>query len=213
MATEHDGETFDHDFGGDEEPMTRWSHDMPDKPADVHTEDRWAKAWQFHRKRASKFVKDMHEWGLLREIAGAAQLPTSPPPWANAQRQSLDENRRRLHNLPCATQGADFEEKVLMQYEHFKTQNMAGSPAAIPPAEPAPPLAAGGIADAEARFEELTTPLIEVKRLISSVERDVEPHENRKKITRTRGQCLACAHFAQMVNTAWREERKHGPPW
>ena len=95
-----------------------------------------------------------------------------------------------------------------MQYEHFKTQNMAGSPAAVPPAEPAPPLAAGGIADAEARFEELATPLTKVKRLISSVERDVEPHENRKKITLTRGQCLACAHFAQMVDTAWREERE-----
>jgi hypothetical protein len=208
MATEHDGEAFDYDFGDDEEPMTRESHDMPDKPADVLTEDRWAKAWQFHRKWTSKFVKDMHEWGLLREIAGAAQLPTSRPPWANAQRQSLDENRRRLHNLPCATQGADFQEKVVMQYEHFKTQNMAGSPAAIPPAEPAPPLDGGGVADAEARFEVLATPLTEVKRLISSVERDVEPHENRKKITLTRGQCLACAHFAQMVDTAWREERE-----
>ena len=103
--------------------MARENHDMPDTPADVLTEDRWAKAWQFYRKRTSKFVKYMHEWGHLREIAGAAQLPTSRPPWANAQRQSLDEDRRRLHDLPCATQGADFQEKVLMQYEHFKTEH------------------------------------------------------------------------------------------
>ena len=85
---------------------------------------------------------------------------------------------------------------------------MAGSPAAVPPAESAPPLDGGGVADAEARFEVLATPFTEVKRLISSVERDVEPHENRKKITLTRGQCLACAHFAQMVETAWCEERE-----
>ncbi len=43
MAMAHDGETFDHDLDGEEGPMAREHHDMPDKPADVLTEDRWAK--------------------------------------------------------------------------------------------------------------------------------------------------------------------------
>ena len=67
---------------------------------------------------------------------------------------------------------------------------------------------ATGARSASFPAEALATPLTEVKRLTSSVERDVEPHEKRKRITLTRGQSLVCAHFAQIVDTAWREERR-----
>ena len=61
--------------------------------------------------------------------------------------------------------------------------------------------------DAEATFAAIETPEAKLKDVIRYVERDVLPGEDRGKVTLTREQVLACAAFANMVTTAWEEER------
>ena len=51
----------------------------PLQPVDALNHAEWKKAWQFARKRTSEFVKDMFEWGLLRDIEASAQLPLAAP--------------------------------------------------------------------------------------------------------------------------------------
>ena len=50
------------------------------------------------------------------------------------------------------------------------------------------------------------TPIKKMKDLMAHIQREPARTENRRKITLTRQQVLACVRFADMVNVAWEEE-------
>ena len=179
----------------------------PLKPVDTLTDDEWKKAWQFTRKRYSKFIKEMYDWGLLRDIETTAQLPVPTPSWIDAMRVSLKIKLKRLECLPNATSDPQFDQRIIGQYEQFKDRNTSNSHAASSlDADQCP--ASMPHNDADARFDVLETPLTKMKDLIQHIERAVIHGENRAQITLTREQVLACVTFATMVHTAWTEERQ-----
>ncbi len=177
---------------------------------DELTEERWKKAWQFTRTRTSKFVKDMFQWGLLRDILAEAQLPRQVPTWASSKRASLTKKRATLEALPTASSDLDFDNRIIQQYEQFQSRNAPGS-RPMPPAAAVPPPSSGQVQDAVARWVDQETPITYLKALIVHVERAVLPGEDRTKVTLTREQVLACATFANMVKKAWEEDRAQIP--
>ena len=91
-STQHGGGDFEDAEDGrfaDEMQADIDRHSCPLKPVDTLTEAEWNNAWQFTRKRTLKFVKDMFECGLLRDISASAQLRFEKPRWASAMRASL----------------------------------------------------------------------------------------------------------------------------
>ena len=212
-STEHDGGDFEYDDECFDNEMM-YDEDRgncPEKPGDELTDERWKRAWQFHRERNSKFVKDLTECGLLREIHARVSLPLKLPPWASSARASLEQRRAVVSALPTVTSDPAFKQQhVVQQYEMFKQRNDPRSQIA-PPAIVDTPSASGAANDAEAHFAILETPITKLKKIIAHVERPVQPGENRTKVTLTREQVLACATFAKMVNIAWEEERAKKP--
>ena len=211
-STEHDGGDFeDADEAYEEEVLCDAERSScPEKPVDELTEERWRQAWQFTRQRNSKFVKDMFEWGLLRDIQAKTQLPLRASTWASSARVSLQKRHDIVDQLPAVSSDATFHQRIVEQYEQFQQRNEnTARRVSTPPA--APPSAAGPGKDAEARFAILETPLTKLKSLIAHVERPVLPGEDRTNVTLTREQVLACATFGQMVNVAWEEERAQLP--
>ncbi len=64
FSTEHDGDDFQDAEDGrfaDEMVADIDRSTCPLKPVDALSDEEWRKAWQFTRKRMSKFVKDMFE--------------------------------------------------------------------------------------------------------------------------------------------------------
>ena len=155
-------------------------------------------AWQFTRKRTLKFVKDMFECGLLRDISASAQVPLEKPRWASAMRASLRKRRAVLNRLPDTPSDPDFDQRIIEQYEQFHARNATASRAASTQVAERRP-ADIPHDDADARFDLLETPLTKLTALIQNLER--------RGITLTHEQMLACAIFARMVQTAWAEER------
>ena len=99
-------------------------------PVEALSEEERQKAWQFTRKRTSKFVQDMFESGLIRDMMASTQLPLEAPRRASAMRASLTERRRVLRRLPDASSDPDFDNHIMGQYEQFQARNVSNPRAA-----------------------------------------------------------------------------------
>ena len=205
-STEHDGGDFECADDGCFDDCDAEKGNCPDKPVDELTEERWKKAWQFTRERTSKFVKDLFECGLLRDIQAKTQLPLRVPTWVSSARVSLQKKHALLLQLPTVSSHPEFHQRIAEQYEEFQQRNTKMSRRVSPPLVETPSATKPG-KDADARFAIQETPITKLKFLIAHVERLVQPGEDRTKVTLTREQILACATFGKMVNIAWEEER------
>jgi len=219
FAAEHDGD--DGESGGldcfDDDPQQlRDTDGCPDKPPDVLRAADWKRAWQFDRERTSKFVKEMRDVGILRDIDQSERLRHRPPQWAQQEQALVHANREIFHTLPTpACPDLDFREAIRTQYETFKSRNAPQRPqapsAATCPSTDAPPQPPPSeqLDGADAAFAQIDTPWAMLKYLFKHVERVGD--EKRKKVTLTREQVLASVTFCAMVMTAWREERDGVP--
>ena len=108
LRTEHDGDDADCEedgFWDDEELTEIIGKDIPERPADKLTDERWTDAFRFFRQRMIKFVKDMFNWGVLRELdptkawSVKAGLEATAPPAAG---HPVADRQEGTHQSPMS---------------------------------------------------------------------------------------------------------------
>ena len=100
LRTAHDDDSLDHDGSFEDIEMTLAAdHDVPVKPMDDLSQERWQAALSFSRQRMSKFVKDVARWGFHRETYGTNTSPKPLAEWQSDQRSHLQKERSGTQGL------------------------------------------------------------------------------------------------------------------
>ncbi len=104
LRTAHAGGDFDDTEDGyweNAELRDIVGDDLPERPADELSDQRWQQAWQFHRQCNAPFVKYMCTWGVLRELNAANTLPYRLPSQLGLLNGEPDWTARRLKSTAC----------------------------------------------------------------------------------------------------------------